>query len=305
MKQYILIILLGGIMIPGVLFAMTTAEPTSTTKKARLFTSQPIKGESSDSVRELQYILKSDPTIYPEGLTTGYYGTLTEKAVMNLQKKYNLPATGILDEKTQEILFPTNTDTELVIVKPNGGEIWDKSEIHTISWKSSIGAVTLDGRQVLPKTQSNTAGTAPSIAPFFPRASLDLIKDSDSSFIRHIATVDLYQSQYSWKIPMNIPEGKDYRVRISVGGDVPCLYLYDKAITNMHSSTEPSCSREYPRYSSSDKSDRTFSITGVNIPQPPTNDTVTKLKQQVAEMERVIQQLLNQVRNFSTLLRSL
>ncbi|MAZ40893.1 hypothetical protein CL654_02150 [bacterium] len=45
---------------------------------------------TSSQTRLLQQILAQDTTIYPEGLTTGYYGTLTRRAVGKFQERHNL-----------------------------------------------------------------------------------------------------------------------------------------------------------------------------------------------------------------------
>ena len=46
-------------------------------------------GAKSDSVRCLQEFLKNQGTeIYPEGLTTGYFGNLTKSAIIRFQEKY-------------------------------------------------------------------------------------------------------------------------------------------------------------------------------------------------------------------------
>lgn len=47
-------------------------------------------GTTSEQTKILQQILATDPSLYPEGLTTGYYGTLTTKAVGRFQEKYNI-----------------------------------------------------------------------------------------------------------------------------------------------------------------------------------------------------------------------
>src|SRR3989344_7540400 len=44
-------------------------------------------GMSGEDVTRLQEFLATDPDIYPEGLVTGRFGRLTEKAVRALQKK--------------------------------------------------------------------------------------------------------------------------------------------------------------------------------------------------------------------------
>lgn len=45
-------------------------------------------------VSKLQEALKTDPTIYPEGLVTGYFGSATMKAVQRFQEKYGIASSG-------------------------------------------------------------------------------------------------------------------------------------------------------------------------------------------------------------------
>src|SRR3989344_4930996 len=59
------------------------------------------KGVSGNEVKEVQKFLKQFSEIYPEGLVTGYYGPLTEKAVKKFQEKEGLFATGKIDQTTR------------------------------------------------------------------------------------------------------------------------------------------------------------------------------------------------------------
>lgn len=59
------------------------------------------RGSSSSEVTRLQEFLKAMPDIYPEGITTGYFGTLTEKAVRRFQAKYGIEQVGIVGQKTR------------------------------------------------------------------------------------------------------------------------------------------------------------------------------------------------------------
>lgn len=52
------------------------------------------EGDSGTNVTELQTFLKSDSTVYPEGLVTGYYGSLTVAAVERFQCKYSIVCSG-------------------------------------------------------------------------------------------------------------------------------------------------------------------------------------------------------------------
>ena len=53
------------------------------------FTKQLYYGQKSDDVRYLQIFLKSQGTaIYPEAISTGWYGPATKKAVIRFQEQY-------------------------------------------------------------------------------------------------------------------------------------------------------------------------------------------------------------------------
>lgn len=58
------------------------------------------QGMTSDDVAALQALLASDPTIYPEGKISGFYGALTAKAVKRFQKKYGFEQVGNVGPKT-------------------------------------------------------------------------------------------------------------------------------------------------------------------------------------------------------------
>lgn len=57
-------------------------------------------GSNDKEVKTLQEFLKQDPEVYPEGLVTGYYGALTEKAVKKFQEKNGIEAIGVVGPKT-------------------------------------------------------------------------------------------------------------------------------------------------------------------------------------------------------------
>ena len=63
-------------------------------------TKQLSRGTSDEEIKVLQEMLATDPEIYPEGHTTGYFGPLTEKALRKFQKKTGLTDTGKVDGQT-------------------------------------------------------------------------------------------------------------------------------------------------------------------------------------------------------------
>ncbi|KPJ56443.1 hypothetical protein AMJ49_04870 [Parcubacteria bacterium DG_74_2] len=58
------------------------------------------RGMSNEDVELLQEMLATDPEIYPEGLITGYFGPLTERAVERFQKKMGVEQVGRVGPKT-------------------------------------------------------------------------------------------------------------------------------------------------------------------------------------------------------------
>lgn len=62
-------------------------------------------GMTGEDVEELQKSLSEEPDVYPEGLVTGYFGPLTQKAVKNFQEKYiGIIPTGEVDQITDETI---------------------------------------------------------------------------------------------------------------------------------------------------------------------------------------------------------
>lgn len=73
--------------------APTTLLPSQTTGSAVFIRTMSL-GMSADGVRSLQMLLASDKAIYPEGTISGYYGSLTQKAVGRFQAKYGIATPG-------------------------------------------------------------------------------------------------------------------------------------------------------------------------------------------------------------------
>ncbi|NOY35922.1 MAG: peptidoglycan-binding protein [bacterium] len=71
-----------------------------------IFTKALWKGMKNNDVKKLQELLASDSSIYPEGITTGYFGRLTEKAVQRFQEKYGIVSSGTPDTTGYGLVGP-------------------------------------------------------------------------------------------------------------------------------------------------------------------------------------------------------
>jgi len=57
-------------------------------------------GDKNKHVEHLQVLLAGEPSLYPQGRITSYFGPLTEGAVKAFQKRHKLPATGVANTTT-------------------------------------------------------------------------------------------------------------------------------------------------------------------------------------------------------------
>ena len=251
-------------------------------------------GDEGEAVKNLQEILKTDPSIYPQGIVSGYYGKLTEEALKRLQQKANIPATGVLDDTTRKIVWPDTSRLQITVLSPNGGETWNRNEAQTVTWKTSSlseGSI-LEKMTTAPGKTQNQRIDANGVLPYFRNVTIELVRDSDAAITNslykggsliayRLGTADLSLGQATVKIPPTAPEAKDYRVRITVGSSPYLL----KCGGNVDSSGNILCPNTYPASSVSDTSDGNIAVLGA-----PSNDTQS-VRQQISALEKLINEL--------------
>ncbi len=64
------------------------------------------RGDENEEVRKLQLFLAQDPTIYPEGIVSGYFGSLTERAVQRWQTRYGVISYGTAESTGYGVVGP-------------------------------------------------------------------------------------------------------------------------------------------------------------------------------------------------------
>lgn len=85
---------------------------------AQTFTVYLYKGLSHSQVSDLQAFLKQFPDIYPEGIVSGYFGSLTERAVKSFQQKYGVSAVGTVGPLTRAKLNELSTAATAPVAVP-------------------------------------------------------------------------------------------------------------------------------------------------------------------------------------------
>ena len=124
------------------------------------------KGVEGDDVKELQEFLKQFPDIYPEGLVTGFFGSLTEAAVRRFQEKNDIETIGIVGPKTlsrinelyiQRIPTPSGT-IPAIPAQPRG----------------QTGTTTIPATPAIPASHSEETGTTTIPAPLPAPSSVSL-----------------------------------------------------------------------------------------------------------------------------------
>jgi ABC-type transport system substrate-binding protein len=125
-------------------------------------------GSQGKEVEELQKCLAGDPSVYPEGDITGYFGNLTKKAVISFQEKY---AADILEpsdltsgtgkvanatiSKLNEICFPVSEEKTLLqfsLVTINQPQLIEVANLIKEQWKKAgvkLELEIVDSRTIL------------------------------------------------------------------------------------------------------------------------------------------------------------
>lgn len=70
------------------------AAPQAVTALNAVLVKNLAKGSTGNDVRTLQALLAKDPSIYPQGTVSGYFGPMTVQAVKNFQTKYGIAKPG-------------------------------------------------------------------------------------------------------------------------------------------------------------------------------------------------------------------
>lgn len=265
------------------------------------------RGMRSEEIADIQEILKTDPKIYPEGLVTGYFGPLTQVAVRRLQVRCGIAQTGVIDSETRGCLFPINRAVK--VLAPNGGEVWDRSEIQTIKWE-----VVFSPPGPGPAEETETR-------PFWDKASIDLFRRVTglpgepraeempeiirSVFVKHIATVNMFDLVYSWRIGSEIPNSDDYVIRITLGSNILPLYWTEKQPVEPlpsqgeiwgEQAEQAEFMPPYPWPVSWDESDSVFTIAGETCEKPDLKPVIALLEEAIKSLNAVLKLLYEMTR---------
>ncbi len=132
-----------------------------------LISTQMDVGARGADVSSLQAFLATSPSVYPEGLVTGYYGPLTQRAVTQFQIGYGLPAVGRVGPLTMAKINSLISGGQAVDVSGpmiTGYNISRSGTSATISWQTNEPAQARVHYDTLPI--SSTEASASKIEPF-------------------------------------------------------------------------------------------------------------------------------------------
>lgn len=95
---------------------------------------------SGSDVSALQTFLAQDPTLYPQGLVTNYFGFLTKSAVSNFQARNNISAVGRVGPITLPVL---NAQMAGSMYHSGGNEVTNAPIISNVNVNASGNAATI------------------------------------------------------------------------------------------------------------------------------------------------------------------
>jgi len=171
-------LLVLGLLVIAVLIAVgslfvsaQTITATSTTSNVGQLLKTLRQGARGDDVKVLQALLAADTSIYPDGLITGYFGSLTAKAVKKLQTKNNLEQVGNVGPKTLQKLNEMLTQNPMGLENTNEGKkpcaIVPPGHLIAPGWLKKQGGVkpTVPSCQTLPPGIAKKLGISATTTP--------------------------------------------------------------------------------------------------------------------------------------------
>lgn len=129
-------------------------------------------------VSTLQTFLAQDRTIYPQGLVTGYFGSLTKSAVSNFQARNGIATVGRVGPQTLAVInaqmnngIPATDNTRVI------GQVSLSSSNNqaTMSWNTSEGSVS----SIYYGTSPLTLTEATDYSPFMISGGYNLVVSND------------------------------------------------------------------------------------------------------------------------------
>ncbi len=116
------------------------------------------EGSSGEQVKVLQAALAADPTVYPQGLITGFYGPLTKMAVMRFQHEHDLPEVGAVGPQTLDALNQELDHNPIGMESPNATS---SGETSTGSNGGQPCAIVPPGHLIAPGWLRKNGGSEP------------------------------------------------------------------------------------------------------------------------------------------------
>lgn len=207
-------------------------------------------------VTELQKFLAEDSDVYPEGLITGYFGSLTEKALKRWQAKYNVVSSGSPNTTGYGVVGPKTRDK---IQEVCADESVIKITIPIAAVNPFIALYSLNnGEDIKIGDDIKIKWYAHSMAEDKEYTlRIDLI-DGPGAHTIALVPFDVSKSQsgeYNWNLsPTFLANGYEYELRL--GNYKIRLVLFDRADCDDECISATSDISSIPN----DESDTTFSI---------------------------------------------
>ncbi len=144
---------------------------------AAMLTRQLQLGMSGADVSSLQAFLAQDPTIYPQGLVTGYFGSLTRAAVIKFQARNGISTVGRVGPQTlafiNSLMGGTTSSTNVRVIGQVG--LTAANNQVTMSWNTAVGTTAT----VYYSTSPLTLTEATDFTPFTISGGNSVVLNSD------------------------------------------------------------------------------------------------------------------------------
>lgn len=172
-------------------------------KSDLIFTKVLQRGMTGEEVKTLQKFLKKFPDLYPEGLVTGYFGSLTEMAVKRLQEKQGIERVGNVGPKTLDKL------NQLITEGAGASGVVPPGLLTAPAIKNKIDASETPAPITTAATTTQAIPTIPALPVATPAPSATTNATSTPASTASLITTIASLSEKPWDVAVS---GSDYIV---------------------------------------------------------------------------------------------
>lgn len=195
MKASLLLLVAATTIVGFLPVVFTSAQNNFMVPSEQKFTKTLQRGMNGVEVEGLQKFLKQFHDLYPEGMVSGYFGMLTEQAVIKFQQKYGIEQLGIVGPKTRSAL--NELSAKMTLSKPSSSIPFVSQQILRASHTPSVATLLTTKDRITLPTDITIGNDGNPVIAYYSAIDLSIVFCSDETCTGPVIKKDITNSMHT------------------------------------------------------------------------------------------------------------